>query len=79
MAAGTSRAGDPQEHIHNQVARLALTLLDGKWRAKDGNALRAALPAMAAVAAVWSEAALAREFGVTFRHARTGVATRFTA
>lgn len=64
---GTSRAGDPQEHVHNQVARLVRTLVDGKWRTKDGNSLRAALPGMAAVAAVHSEAALAREFAVGYR------------
>ncbi|HUZ53099.1 MAG TPA: relaxase domain-containing protein, partial [Streptosporangiaceae bacterium] len=64
---GTSRAGDPQEHVHNQVARLVRTLIDGAWRTKDGNALRAALPGMAAVAAVHTEAGLAREFGLTFR------------
>lgn len=64
---GTSRAGDPQEHIHNQLARLVFTLTDREWRAKYGMAVRAALPGMAAVAAVRAEAALARVFGVTFR------------
>ena len=69
---GTSRAGDPQEHIHNQIARLAWTLMDGKMRAKDTAALRAALSGMAAVASVWSEAALAREFGVEYRSRADG-------
>jgi hypothetical protein len=64
---GTSRAGDPQEHVHNQVARIVRTLIDGNWRTKDGNALRAALPGMAAVASVHTEAGLAREFGLSFR------------
>jgi hypothetical protein len=25
--------GDPQDHIHNQIARMARTRSDGKWRA----------------------------------------------
>jgi hypothetical protein len=27
---GTSRDGDPQDHIHNQIARITRTLSDGK-------------------------------------------------
>ena len=61
---GTSRAGDPQEHVHNQVARLVRTRGDGKMRTKDTEALKAALPGVAAVAAVHAEAALSQEFGV---------------
>src|SRR5690348_10675419 len=30
---GTSREGDPQDHIHNQIARVTRTFRDGKWRA----------------------------------------------
>src|ERR1019366_7869302 len=38
---GTSRDGDPQDHIHNQIARITRTISDGKWRAHDTARLRA--------------------------------------
>ena len=31
----TSRDGDPQDHSHNQVARITRTVRDDKWRALD--------------------------------------------
>jgi hypothetical protein len=37
---GTSRDGDPQDHIHNQIARITHTFSDGKWRAHDTVSLR---------------------------------------
>ena len=40
---GTSRDGDPQDHIHNQIARITRTTSDGKWRALDTASLRAVL------------------------------------
>jgi hypothetical protein len=61
---GTSRDGDPQDHIHNQVARITHTFRDGKWRALDTASLRAVLGALQAVAATAVECELAREFGV---------------
>ena len=48
---GTSRDGDPQDHIHNQIARITRTESDGKWRAHDTASLRAVLGALQAVAA----------------------------
>ena len=63
---GTSRAGDPQDHVHNQFARMARTTRDGRWRALDTMALRAQLPGLAAVAAAHVEAGLSREFGVAW-------------
>ena len=48
---GTSRDGDPQDHIHNQIARITRALSDGKWRALDTVSLRAVLGALQAVAA----------------------------
>jgi conjugative relaxase-like TrwC/TraI family protein len=63
---GTSRDGDPQDHVHNQFARMARTDRDGKWRALDTMALRGQLPAMAAVAAAHVEAGLSRAFGVAW-------------
>src|SRR6266542_3664449 len=61
---GTSRDGDPQDHVHNQLARMVRTRRDGKWRALDTVALRSQLPAMQAVAAAHAECGLSREFGV---------------
>jgi hypothetical protein len=63
---GTSRDGDPQDHVHNQFARMARTDRDGKWRALDTMALRGQLPAMAAIAAAHVEAGLSRAFGVAW-------------
>jgi len=61
---GTSRDGDPQDHIHNQIARITQTFSDGKWRALDTATLRAVMPALQAVAATAVECDLRREFGV---------------
>jgi hypothetical protein len=61
---GTSRDGDPQDHIHNQIARITHTFGDGKWRAHDTASLRAVMPALQAVAATAVECELTREFGV---------------
>ena len=63
---GTSRDGDPQDHVHNQFARLVQTICDGKWRALDTVSLRAQLPAMQAIAAAHVECGLTREFGVAW-------------
>ena len=61
---GTSRDGDPQDHIHNQIARITRTYRDGKWRALDTMSLRAVLGALQAIAATTVECELTREFGV---------------
>jgi conjugative relaxase-like TrwC/TraI family protein len=61
---GTSREGDPQDHIHNQIARIVRTFRDGKWRALDTMSVRAVLGALQAVAATTVECELSREFGV---------------
>jgi conjugative relaxase-like TrwC/TraI family protein len=63
---GTSRDGDPQDHIHNQIARITRTVRDGKWRAHDTASLRAVIGALQAVAATAVECELAREFGVSW-------------
>jgi hypothetical protein len=63
---GTSRDGDPQDHIHNQIARITRTLSDGKWRALDTMSLRAVLGALQAIAATTVECELTREFGVAW-------------
>jgi hypothetical protein len=61
---GTSRDGDPQDHVHNLWARVVHTDEDGRWRALDTVALRQELPAMQAVAVAHAEAALTRRFGL---------------
>ena len=63
---GTSREGDPQDHVHNQVARVTRTFRDGKWRALDTMSVRAVLGALQAVAATAVECELSREFGVAW-------------
>ena len=63
---GTSRDGDPQDHVHNQIARITRTVRDGKWRALDTASLRAVLGALQGVAATAVECELTAEFGVTW-------------
>ena len=63
---GTSRDGDPQDHIHNQIARITRTLSDGKWRALDTMSVRGVLGALQAIAATAVECELTREFGVAW-------------
>src|SRR5262249_21839758 len=63
---GTSRDGDPQDHIHNQIARITRTTSDGKWRAHDTATLRAVRGALQAAAATAVECELTREFGVAW-------------
>ena len=63
---GTSRDGDPQDHIHNQIARITRTFRDGKWRALDTISVRGVLGALQAIAATAVECELTREFGVAW-------------
>jgi hypothetical protein len=63
---GTSRDGDPQDHVHNQIARITRTMRDGKWRALDTASLRAVLGALQAIAATTVECELTHEFGVAW-------------
>jgi conjugative relaxase-like TrwC/TraI family protein len=63
---GTSRDGDPHDHSHNVVARVALSESDGIWRAVDTMALRQQTGAMAAIAESRVRSALSREFGVAW-------------
>lgn len=61
---GTSRDGDPQDHIHNQIARITHTSRDGKWRTHDTVSLRAVPGALQGIASTAVECELTREFGV---------------
>ncbi len=63
---GTSRDGDPQDHVHNQVARLVRTTSDGKHRALDTICLRQVLGAVQAVVATHVECGLTTEFGISW-------------
>ena len=63
---GTSRDGDPQDHIHNQIARITRTFSDGKWRALDTISVRGVLGALQAIAATAVECELTAEFGVAW-------------
>jgi len=63
---GTSRDGDPQDHVHNQIARIARTFSDGKWRALDTMSVRGVLGALQAVAATTVECGLTAEFSVAW-------------
>jgi hypothetical protein len=63
---GTSRDGDPQDHIHNQIARITRTFRDGKWRTLDTMSVRGVLGALQAVAATAVECELTAAFGVAW-------------
>ena len=61
---GTSRDGDPQDHIHNQIARMSLTDADGKWRTVDTAGLRAQLGAVRATFGAHLRSEMTQRFGV---------------
>ena len=60
----TSRDGDMQLHIHSQIAHVARTVTDGKWRAPDSLGYNEHIGAVAAITAQHLEEALTRRFGV---------------
>ena len=60
----TSRDGDMQLHIHSQIAHIARTVTDGKWRAPDSLGYNEHIGAVAAIVAQHLEEALTRRFGV---------------
>jgi hypothetical protein len=62
----TSRDGDMQLHHHNQVAHIAFTRYDGKWRAPDSTAYYEHVRAAGQIASVHAEAALTRRFGMSW-------------
>jgi conjugative relaxase-like TrwC/TraI family protein len=62
----TSRDGDMQLHAHNQIAHVAFTRHDGKWRAPDSTAYYEHARAAGQVASVHAEAALTRRFGISW-------------
>ena len=60
----TSRDGDMQLHVHSQIAHIARTATDGKWRAPDSLGYNEHLGAVGAITAQHLEEALTRRFGV---------------
>src|SRR6266567_7380348 len=60
----TPRDGDPQLHVHSQIAHAARTVADAKWRAPDSCGYNEHLGAVAAIVSQHLEQALTRRFGL---------------
>ena len=60
----TSRDGDMQLHVHSQIAHVAKTSTDGKWRAPDSLGYNEHIGAVAAIVSQHLEEALTRRFGL---------------
>ena len=60
----TSRDGDMQLHVHSQIAHIARTMMDGKWRAPDSYGYNEHIGAVGAIVSQHLEEALTRRFGV---------------
>ena len=60
----TSRDGDMQLHVHSQIAHVARTGTDGKWRAPDSLGYNEHIGAVAAIVSQHLEEALTRRFGI---------------
>jgi hypothetical protein len=60
----TSRDGDMQLHVHSQIAHIARTQTDGKWRAPDSLSYNEHIGTVGAIVAQNLEEALTRRFGV---------------
>jgi len=60
----TSRDGDMQLHVHSQIAHVARTGTDGKWRAPDSLGYNEHIGAVAAIVSQHLEEALTARFGV---------------
>ena len=60
----TSRDGDMQLHVHSQIAHVAKTGTDGKWRAPDSLGYNEHIGAVAAIVSQHLEEALTHRFGL---------------
>src|SRR6266700_2461696 len=60
----TSRDGDMQLHVHSQIAHVARTDIDGKWRAPDSLGYNEHIGAVAAIVSQHLEEALTARFGL---------------
>jgi len=68
----TSRDGDPQLHVHNLILHKVRRETDGAWRALDSMSLYRHRPAASAIAALATENALTRRYGVQWVPRRDG-------
>src|SRR5262249_22764111 len=59
-----SRDGDMQLHVHSQIAHVARTTTDGKWRAPDSLGYNEHIGAVAAIVSQHLEEALTQRFGL---------------
>jgi hypothetical protein len=62
----TSRDGDMQLHVHSQIAHVARTGIDGKWRAPDSLGYNEHVGAVAAIVSQHLEEALTARFGLAW-------------
>ena len=69
---GTSRDGDPQDHIHNVIARMSRTDADGKWRTVDTAGVRAQIGAVRATFGAHLRSELTQRFGVEWQPRKDG-------
>ncbi|HTW42237.1 MAG TPA: MobF family relaxase, partial [Solirubrobacteraceae bacterium] len=60
----TSRDGDMQLHVHSQIAHIAKTGTDGKWRAPDSLGYTEHVGAVGAIVSQHLEEALTQRFGL---------------
>jgi hypothetical protein len=60
----TSRDGDMQLHVHSQIAHVAKTATDGKWRAPDSLGYNEHIGAVSAIVSQHLEEALTGRFGL---------------
>ena len=60
----TSRDGDMQLHVHSQIAHIAKTGTDGKWRAPDSLGYNEHVGAVGAIVSQHLEEALTQRFGL---------------
>ena len=75
----TSRDGDMQLHVHSQIAHIARTGKDGKWRAPDSLGYAEHAGAVAAITAQHLEEALTARFGLRADPGRTATGSRSRA
>jgi conjugative relaxase-like TrwC/TraI family protein len=68
----TSRDGDPQLHVHNLILHKVRRETDGQWRALDSMSLYRQRPAASAIAALATENALTRRYGVRWVQRKDG-------
>ena len=65
----TSRDGDMQLHVHSQIAHVARTTVDGKWRAPDSLGYNEHVGAVGAITAQHLEEALTSRFEARYGRA----------